>query len=81
MIKLILLTGKAKMTINETITFTIDKKKVKAIHEGTKAFKDQAKGLDELKAFVRDEIIFQHKTSGFIPYNNFESYIDWSVVK
>ena len=69
------------MTINETITFTIDKKKVKAIHKGTKAFKDQAKGLDELKAFVKDEIVFQSKNSGFIPYNNFESSISWNVVK
>ena len=69
------------MTINETLTFTIDKKKVKAIHKGTKAFKDQAKGLDDLKAFVRDEIVFQSKSSGFISYNNFESSVDWSVVK
>jgi hypothetical protein len=81
MIKLILLTRKAKMTINETIIFTIDKKKVKAIHEGTKAFKDQAKGLDDLKAFVRDEIVFQSKSSGFIPYNNFESSVDWHVIQ
>ena len=69
------------MYINETLTFTIDKKKVKAIHKGTKAFKDQAKGLDELKAFVRDEIVFQSKSSGWLAYNNFESSVDWSVVK
>ena len=67
--------------INETLIFTIDKKKVKAIHKGTKAFKDQAKGLDELKAFVRDEIVFQNKSRGFIPYNNFESSVDWKVME
>ena len=67
--------------ITETLTFTIDKKKVKAIHKGTKAFKDQAKGLDEFKAFVRDEIVFQSKSSGFIPYNNFESSVDWHIIK
>ena len=67
--------------ITETLTFTIDKKKVKATHEGTKAFKDQAKGLDELKAFVKDEIVFQSKSSGFIPYNNFESSVDWHVIQ
>jgi len=69
------------MYINETITFTIDKKKVKAIHQGTKAFKDQKTGLNDLKAFVKDEIVFQSKSSGFIPYNNFESSISWNVVK
>ena len=69
------------MYIDETLTFTIDNKKVKAIHKGTKAFKDQAKGLDELKAFVKDEIVFQNKSSGFIPYNNFESSVEWNIIK
>ena len=39
----------------------IDKKKVKAVHRGTKAFKDQKTGLKYLIAFVRDEIVFQNK--------------------
>jgi hypothetical protein len=71
--------------ITETLTFTIDKKKVKADHQYAddtgRAFKDQVKGLDDLKAFVRDEIVFQSKSSGFIPYNNFESSISWNVIK
>jgi len=41
---------------HETLTFTINNKKVKAIHKGTKLFKEQKNGLNELKAFIRDEI-------------------------
>lgn len=64
---------------NETLTFTINNKKIKAVHKGTKLFKDQKNGLNELKAFIRDEIVFQNKSKGFIPYNNFESSVHWEI--
>jgi len=71
------------MTTEETLTFTIDKKKVKAFHkvdrETGKLFQDQKTGLEDLKAFIRDEIVFQNKSNGFIPYNNFESSVTWEV--
>ena len=41
---------------NETLNFTIDKKKIK------------------------DEVVFQNKKEGFIPYNNFESSVNWKVI-
>ena len=66
--------------VNETLTFTIDKKKVKADHQGTKAFADQKDGADHLKSFIKDEIVFQNKNEGFIPYNNFESSVTWKVI-
>ena len=69
---------------NETLTFTIDKKKIKADHQYDgatgKAFKDQEEGADQLKTFIRDEVVFQNKTEGFIPYNNFESSVSWKVI-
>ena len=65
---------------HETLTFTINNKKVKAIHKGTKLFKEQKNGLNELKAFIRDEIVFQNKSKGFIPYNNFESSVNWEII-
>ena len=50
---------------NETLTFTIDKKKIKADHQYAddtgRAFKDQKEGADQLKAFIRDQVVFQNK--------------------
>ena len=47
---------------NETLTFTIDKKKIKADHQYAddtgRAFKDQKEGADQLKAFIRDEVVY-----------------------
>ena len=67
-------------TKTETITFTINKKKVKATHQGFKLMKDQKTGLEDLKKFIYDEIVFQNKSKGFIPYNNFECFVDWDIV-
>jgi len=72
------------MTKEETLTFTINKNKVKVFHsvdvEDGKFFKDQATGLKELKSWIRDEIVFQNKTDGYYPYNNFESFVSWKVI-
>ena len=49
---------------DEILTFTIDKKKIKADHQYAddtgRAFKDQKEGADQLKAFIRDEVVFQY---------------------
>ena len=42
--------------------------------------KDQKTGLEDLKKFIYDEIVFQNKSKGFIPYNNFECFVDWDIV-
>ena len=68
----------------EKLEFTINKKRVKIVHDYSgsgRAFKDQEDGADQIKAFLKDEIIFGEKTNGFIPYNNFESSVTWEVLK
>jgi len=72
------------MTKEETLTFIINKNKIKVFHsvdvESGKFFKDQINGLKELKSLIRDDLIFQNKTDGYYPYNNFESFISWKVI-
>jgi hypothetical protein len=63
----------------ETINITINKKRVKILHKAERLFNEQKDGLKQLKEFLYDEIVFQQKNSGFIPYNNFESSIEWGV--
>jgi hypothetical protein len=63
----------------EIINITINKKKIKIVHKSEKLFNEQKDGLKQLKQFLFDEIVFQQKNSGFIPYNNFESSIEWEV--
>jgi hypothetical protein len=73
------------MTNNEKLSFVISKKKIKVEHsfdvETGKPFEKQENGLKNLKAFLYDEIVFQSKKEGFIPYNNFESSINWQVIE
>ena len=58
---------------NETLTFTIDKKKIKADHQYAddtgRAFKDQKEGADQLKAFIRDQVVFQNKSNKGVGFN------------
>ena len=72
------------MTKEETLTFTINKNKIKVFHsvdvESGKFFKDQATGLKELKSIIKDDIVFHNKTDGYYPYNNFESLITWRII-
>tara|TARA_R110002020_G_scaffold203725_1_gene407503 strand:- start:1318 stop:1548 length:231 start_codon:yes stop_codon:yes gene_type:complete len=63
----------------ETINITINKKKVKILHKSERLFDEQKEGLKQLKQFLYDEIVFQQKNNGFIPYNNFESSVEWEV--
>tara|TARA_R110000803_G_scaffold191469_1_gene254135 strand:+ start:278 stop:484 length:207 start_codon:yes stop_codon:yes gene_type:complete len=68
------------MNQKETINITINKKKVKILHKSKRLFDEQKEGLKQLKQFLYDEIVFQQKNNGFIPYNNFESSVEWEVV-
>lgn len=69
----------------EKLTIQIAKKKVKIDHSWDittgRSIHKQTTGLKDLKSFIYDEIIFQNKDSGFIPYNNFESAVNWEIVK
>jgi len=73
------------MTMTEKLNFVITKKKIKIEHswdaDSGKAFEKQVNGLKDLKAFLYDEIVFQHKKRGYIPYNNFESSVNWNIVE
>ena len=75
------------MTIQnkEKLTVQINNKKVKIDHNWDtttgRSLHKQTTGLKELKSFLFDEIVFQKKESGFIPYNNFESGVNWKIVK
>jgi len=70
------------MQQHETLTLTINNKKVEVKHNWDpttgRALNKQATGLNDLTAFLKEEIE-KNKTDGFIPYNNFESAIDWKV--
>ena len=72
------------MTKEETLTFVINKKRVRVFHsvdvESGRFFKDQTTGLKELKSIIKDDIVFNNKTNGYYPYNNFESLITWRII-
>ena len=77
-------TTKETTMSKETLTFVIDKKKIKVDHEYAddtgRAFKDQKDGDKQIKDFIKDEVVFQNKKEGFIPYNNFESSVNWKII-
>ncbi|BAQ85693.1 hypothetical protein [uncultured Mediterranean phage uvMED] len=73
------------MQKTETLTFQINKNKVKVVHEYAsdtgKPFKDQKGGVAEVKKWIYDEIVFQQKQKGWCTYNNFESSFNWEIIK
>jgi hypothetical protein len=64
----------------EILKIKISDKTVKIIHEGFRLLKDQKDGFNELQTAIYDEVVHGKKTKGFIPYNNFECSIEWSVI-
>jgi len=73
------------MTNNEKLSFIINEKKIEIEHsfdvETGKPFEKQENGLEDLKSFLNDEIFTENKKEGFIPYNNFESSVNWKVIE
>ena len=70
------------MQKKETLFLIINEKRIKVDHSWDvttgRALNKQATGLNDLTAFLKEEIE-KNKTDGFIPYNNFESSIHWNV--
>ena len=64
----------------EILKIKISDKTVKIIHEGFRLFKDQKDGFNELQTSIYDEVVHGKKAKGFIPYNNFECSVEWSVI-
>ena len=64
----------------EILKIKISDKTVKIIHEGFRLLKDQKDGFNELQTSIYDEVVHGKKTKGFIPYNNFECSVEWSVI-
>ena len=70
------------MQKEEKLFFTINTKKVEVNHNwdvtSGRALGKQTTGLKDLLSFLLEEIE-NNKTEGFIPYNNFESAINWKI--
>lgn len=66
--------------IKETLNLTIGGKSIEVNHEGIKKLEDQKDGLQAVDRVIEREIK-EGKTSGFIPYNNFECSVDWKVTE
>ena len=65
---------------NETFELSLNDSKVKVEHHCKKIFKDQnPKAMEDLKQFIREQLKV-NKKQGFIPYDNFECSVNWSVV-
>lgn len=67
--------------IKETFIFKIGGKKIEVINAGTKKFKnmnDPKQALKDLKSMIQDDLR-KGKETGFYPYNNFESSINWKL--
>ena len=65
---------------NETLELSLNDCKVKVEHHCKKIFKDQnPKAMEDLKQFIREQLKV-NKKQGFIPYDNFECSVNWSVV-
>jgi endonuclease IV len=64
----------------ETFEMTLKDKKIKVTHQGFKLFKEQEKGLDQVKECIEESISQEEKKDGFIPYNNFECSVSWKLI-
>lgn len=64
----------------EILKIKINNKTVKIIHEGFRLFKDQKDSFNDLQTSIYDQVVYGNKTKGFIPYNNFECSVEWSVI-
>ena len=73
------------MNNNEKLSFVINEKKIEIEHsfdvETGNPFEKQKTGLQDLKSFLNEEIFTGNKKEGFIPYNNFESSVNWKVIE
>ena len=65
---------------NETFELSLNNCKVKVEHHCKKIFKDQKPGaIEDLKQFIKEQLKADKK-DGFIPYDNFECSVKWSIV-
>jgi hypothetical protein len=71
------------MQKHENIVLTIDEKQVEINHsydvDSGKPFASQENGLNDLKEVILEDIK-NAKNFGSIPYNNFESQVDWHIL-
>jgi len=72
------------MPREETLVLTIEGKKIEVFHSVDKdtgrLFKEQSYDLDDLKSLIKDELK-KGLTNNWYPYNNFESSVNWKVIK
>ena len=72
------------MQKQENFVLIIDEKQVEINHnydaESGKPFASQENGLNDLKEVIFDDIVKNIKSNGSIPYNNFESQVDWHIL-
>ncbi len=72
--------NKESADTNETFELSLNDSNVKVEHQCKKIFKDQnPKAIEDLKQFIKNELK-ANKKDGFIPYDNFECSVNWSVV-
>ena len=72
--------NKENADINESFELSLNDSKVKVEHHCKKIFKDQKpKAMEDLKECIKGELK-ANKKEGFIPYDNFECSVNWSVV-
>jgi hypothetical protein len=65
--------------IKETLILNILEKSIAIEHEGIKYFRNQeSESRNSLEAYLLEEIS-KGKTEGYLPYNNFEASIRWSI--
>jgi len=72
---------KQNMTkIKEEFTLDLCNLRVKVMNEGIKSFEDQSpQALEDLKTILSEKIS-QGYSSGWIPYANFASSINWECI-
>ena len=72
------------MQKQENFVLIIDEKQVEINHnydaKSGKPFASQENGLNDLKEVIFDDIVKNIKSNGSIPYNNFESQVDWHIL-
>ena len=72
--------NKENADINETFELSLNDCKVKVEHHCKTTFKDQSKEAREHLIKLIGTDLKASKKEGFIPYDNFECSVKWSIV-
>ena len=72
--------NKESADTNETFELSLNDSNVKVEHHCKKTFKEQnPQAIEDLKELIKEQLK-ANKKDGFIPYDNFECSVNWSVV-